>query len=115
VSKDEKARKAILARRARFMAAALAATGCKESRDELPPGVCLSPPMDHSRKVFVPAPDAGVGAGNDELDKAPPQVCLSVVAPPPPDGANLVAPPPQPPSFADDASPDAGTPKRKRR
>jgi hypothetical protein len=82
---DDDARRAILSRRARFIAAAMLGTGlatCKSGE----PAVCLSP-------VRVPEPQEA------------PMVCLSVALSPqlPPDGTGATAD-----GGADDGSTDAG-------
>lgn len=103
---NDESRKKILARRASFVAAALASVACgKEPQEQ--PQPCLSVPINYR-------PDA----------EAEPQPCLSVTQEPPPDAGG---PPPlpclSPPIAPQDAStppqpclsirviPDAGAPK----
>jgi hypothetical protein len=107
MSDEEDARKIVLARRARFVAAAVASLGvaCRTTTSE----PCLSPPP-------LPEPhDAGAEAVTTSADAGPPklvtepQVCLTVRAEPREDGSEpspipclsvRVAPPPR-----DDAGP----------
>ncbi|MBK8999765.1 MAG: hypothetical protein IPM35_28950 [Myxococcales bacterium] len=83
---SDDARKAILARRARFVAAALAGAslGAACAKDRGPdPVMCLSPPIEHS--------DDGGPPPMPCLEPPPPQVCLD---PPPPEVC--LSPPPPP-------------------
>ena len=82
---DDDAKSTILARRARFVAAALAGVGiaaaCRSGgQQEQPPEACLSVPQEYE-------PDAAVGpeeeAEEGEADAGPPpQPCLSPEPPP---------------------------------
>lgn len=78
---DDDTRRAILARRAQFVAAAIAglvASGCERKKDDVSPATCLS----------VVAPRDGGSAETPPADAEPrPQVCLSPM-PPPRDGGN---------------------------
>lgn len=103
---DDSAKKAILARRARFIAAAMLGTGLMScDRKSSEPTVCLSvmpqpppdPPPQPCLSVAIPAPypaDAGTttGGGTDDAGAAdggttdagpPPAPCLSPPLPPP--------------------------------
>jgi hypothetical protein len=83
--RDDDAKRAILARRARFVAAAMMGAGLASCEREPPPVPCLS--------VAIVPPDA-----------APPQPCLSIaVLTPPPDGTGTTIG-----GGADAGSPDAG-------
>jgi hypothetical protein len=77
---NEEDRALLLARRARFVAAALTAAGltaasCNKNHPEANPQPCLS---------VAPATDAG------PPQEVPPMVCLSPLPPPPPPDAALV-------------------------
>ncbi|MBX3188524.1 MAG: hypothetical protein KF819_16025 [Labilithrix sp.] len=90
--RESDAKRAILARRARFVAAAMASVGvaCGKSatpqpcleptmvEDAAPPLPCLSPP---------PTPETPVTDAEASDAQAPPRPCLSVVAPRPDAGA----------------------------
>ena len=102
--KDD-AKKIILARRARFLAAAVASVGIACGKESTPPQPCLSEP-------YI-APDAEpmpclTPIAVEQPDAAQPQPCL---APPPPDAGPepprpCLSPPPYNP-------PDAGKPPKK--
>lgn len=102
---SDEARKKILARRAAFVAAALATVACGK---EITPQPCLSPPP-------LPPREGDAGQVEETLDPdagpvVPPQPCLSVRMPDPPDAgpqpclkirapvpdAGPILPPPQP-------------------
>ncbi len=92
---DDDAKRAILVRRARFVAAALAGVGiaasCKTTQPDQPPEVCLSPPQQL-------LPDAE-GPVEEEADAGPPpQPCLS---PPPEACLSQPAPEDEPGPFAE--------------
>ena len=82
---DEEIKRLILARRAAFVAAAvasLAVASCEPKPAD--PGPCLSAPYDPNAQ---PPPNPNY----------PPQVCLSPLPPPPPDaGGGATEAPPQP-------------------
>lgn len=81
MSKDDENRKAILARRARFMAAALTATtGCDLLK---PPQPCLS-------VVEVRPPDAGTPSDENQPPEVAPRPCLE------PPATDPTRAPPQP-------------------
>lgn len=94
-SRDDEhdARKIVLARRARFLAAAIAGVGVACSDPKHPPMPCLEPMAD---------PDAGMDAGGAE-----PQVCLSVAEPEP---QPCLQPLPPPDAGAPDSAPVAADP-----
>jgi hypothetical protein len=76
---EEAAKRLILARRARFVAAALASVAAVAQAGACNPSPCLEP-------VPTPVPDAGRDAGKDTgvgstADGGEPQPCLSTVAP----------------------------------
>jgi len=102
-SRDD-ARKIVLARRARFVAATVASFGLAACSDpKHPPMPCLEPIAD---------PDAGVDAGAPE-----PQVCLSVAPPEPPEPQPCLSPMPPPqdagaPIATDPTPPATATPKK---
>jgi hypothetical protein len=109
---DDEAKKAILARRARFVAAAVAGLAACEPR---------------SPNVPAPTDDGGTITVPPSVCLSPPQVCLSSIEPPqpPPRDAGAVIAPPQPtpclsvapnptPCLSPPAPPhDAGKPKPK--
>ncbi|MEO7096523.1 MAG: hypothetical protein ABI175_24910 [Polyangiales bacterium] len=106
---DEESKKKILARRARFVAAALASAGVglagcggETSADPIKPGsdsgsldaadvadtapsVCLSPPL-RDTDVDTANPDAGVDSTADAAEVEPDTGPFPCLAPPPDDG-----------------------------
>jgi hypothetical protein len=86
---DDESRRIILARRARFIAAALASAGitaasCNKSNVEANPQPCLSvAPVNN---------DAAPPPHEAPPEQVPPQVCLSPL-PPSPEDAGTVPPP----------------------
>lgn len=106
---DDEARKIVLARRARFVAAAVAGVGvaCRNPSAE----ACLSPPPEPCLSVVPDRRPVDAGATGStgtppEVPPAEPQVCLKVRATPPDEDAgpkpspapclSVVAPKPPP-------------------
>ena len=90
------ARRAILARRARFVAVAIGAAGLAGCGERPGAQTCL--------KVYVAPPDGGpeapastetAGAAPTDAPTTPPAPCLEVVEPPPQVCLEVVEPPPQ--------------------
>lgn len=81
------AKKIVLARRARFLAAAVASVGIACGKDSGPPQPCLSQPYIAPDAEPMPCLSP---VAVEQPDAAQPQPCL---APPPPDAG----PPPEPP------------------
>ena len=104
MSAADDAKKAILARRARFVTAAIASVGIACDSN---PTVCLSPPQPCLSQWVEPLPVDGGASADATVPEPPPQPCLSPVAVPPEDAEA----PPQPclsvvpPQAPDDAGP----------
>lgn len=111
--KDDEARKKILARRAAFVAAALATVA---GADACSPQPCLEPPRAppgdggaDTEQPLVESPDA-----QPPFQPPPPMPCLSPMPPPRPDEDGGLRPPPRPclSIKAPDPLPDGGPPPR---
>jgi hypothetical protein len=76
------AKKLILARRARFIAAAVASVGIACGKKDVPPQPCLSEPMIRD-DAEAPQPCLSVAIPTDPLppDAEPPRPCLSIANP----------------------------------
>jgi hypothetical protein len=91
---EDDAKKAILARRARFVAAALALTAAGCDKKKPPPHPCLSPPINTLPQECLAVPQACLKAHVPPRPDAAPEVCLSQpmprhdagIGPPPPPG-----------------------------
>ena len=87
---SDDARRIILARRARFVAAAVASIGIACGKEKVSPTVCLSVSTVVAPDASSPPPDAATATGEDGGSTITPAPCLSVPAP------RDAGPPPQP-------------------
>lgn len=81
---DDAVKKAILARRARFIAAAVASVGIacgKTTKEDAPPVPCLSVPLDYDAQPLPCLTPTVADAGAPAADAGAPVPCLSVAMP----------------------------------
>jgi hypothetical protein len=84
---DDEDTRAILGRRSRFIAMALAGITSAACGPDLDPRPCLSPPLDHTGQEAEPEVQpqpclAPLPPPQEEHPEPEPQVCLSVLEPP---------------------------------